>query len=52
MIFLMIFYQWEPYEPRGSRTVLREPEGEVPSGYSTGEGERESRPYPIRFVHI
>jgi hypothetical protein len=26
--------RWEPYESRGSRTVLREPEGEVPLGYS------------------
>ncbi len=26
--------RWEPYELRGSRTVLREPEGEVPLGYS------------------
>jgi len=25
----------EPCEPRGSRTVLGEPEGESPSGYST-----------------
>jgi hypothetical protein len=28
--------RWEPYESRGSRTVLREPEGEVPLGYSPG----------------
>ena len=25
---------WEPYDGRLSRTVLREPEGEIPSGYS------------------
>ena len=25
---------WELYEPRGSRTVLREPRGETPRGYS------------------
>ena len=25
---------WEPYEPRGSSTVLREPRGEIPRGYS------------------
>jgi len=29
--------RWEPYESRGSRTVLRKPEGEVPLGYSAGE---------------
>jgi hypothetical protein len=26
---------WEPYELRGSRTVLGGPEGEIPSGYSS-----------------
>ena len=26
--------RWEPDELRGSRPVLREPEGEVPLGYS------------------
>jgi len=26
---------WEPYDGRPSRTVLREPEGETPSGYSS-----------------
>jgi hypothetical protein len=39
--------QWEPYESRGSRTVAGEPEGEVPSGYSTGEGWLNTSPYPI-----
>ena len=32
--------QWEPCESRGSRTVLREPRGETPLGYS---------PLPICF---
>src|ERR1700691_3144489 len=27
--------QWEPYESRGSRTVLGEPGGESPPGHST-----------------
>jgi hypothetical protein len=27
--------QWEPYESRDSRTVLGEPGGESPPGYST-----------------
>jgi hypothetical protein len=26
--------RWEPYESRGSRTVLRGPGGEIPLGYS------------------
>lgn len=25
---------WEPYELRGSRTVLEEPRGEIPRGYA------------------
>ena len=29
---------WEPDEPRGSRPVLREAEGEIPSAYSPDEG--------------
>ena len=29
--------RWEPYESRGSRTVLRGPGGEVPPGYSLGK---------------
>jgi hypothetical protein len=28
---------WEPYDGRPSRTVLREPEGETPSGYSPSD---------------
>ena len=32
---------WEPYDGRLSRTVLREPGGEIPPGYSpTGNGGR------------
>jgi len=40
-------------KPTGSResvndeAVLREPKGEVPLGYSTGESGREIRYYPI-----
>jgi hypothetical protein len=29
------FSPWEPYESRGSRTVLEEPRGEIPRGYLT-----------------
>jgi RNA-directed DNA polymerase len=29
--------QWEPCEPRGSRTVLREPSGETPLGHSPAQ---------------
>ena len=41
--------QWEPYESRGSRTVLGEPGGESPPGHSTtgvrsrGSGELAAR---------
>ena len=37
--------RWEPYERRRSRTVLREPEGEIPSGHSPNE--RASHPWPL-----
>ena len=30
--------EWEPYELRGSSTVLREPVGEIPAGYSPRTG--------------
>src|ERR1700691_801478 len=37
--------QWEPYESRGSRTVLGEPGGESAPGHSTV---RDSKPFPQR----
>ncbi len=33
---------WEPYDGRLSRTVLREPEGETPSGYSPSASRSET----------
>ena len=32
--------------------VLREPKGEVPLGYLTGEGWLETSPYPVRLLFI
>ena len=43
--------RWEPYELRGSRTVLREPEGEGPSVYSTNNIQRtRQRGAPLMFA--
>src|SRR5712691_7414372 len=40
--------QWEPCESRGSSTVLREPRGETPLGYSPGGSLQERVASPLR----